>query len=99
MKMLQKNLLNLVLAAAMSGLMQVAAADNMYGNTGEPTGDAMMANGLLVRPVMLVGTAVGIVTFVATLPFSILGGNVDEAGKALVVEPAEYTFVRPLGEL
>ena len=25
--------------------------------------------------------------------------NVDEAAKTLVLEPAEYTFVRPLGEL
>jgi len=101
MKMLQKFLLNtlLVLAVSHAGFVPVAAAGDMYGNTGEPSSEAMMADGLLVRPVMLVGTAVGIVTFIATLPFSILGGNVDEAGKALVVEPAEYTFVRPLGEL
>jgi len=31
------------------------------------------------------------------LPFSLLGGNVVEAGKALVVEPVKFTFFRPLG--
>jgi hypothetical protein len=35
--------------------------------------------------------------YVATLPFSLLGGNAGEAGKVLVVGPAEATFVRCLG--
>jgi hypothetical protein len=48
---------------------------------------------------MLVGTIIGTVTYIVTLPFSLLGGNAGEAGKAMVVEPAKYTFVRPLGEL
>lgn len=42
---------------------------------------------------------VGAVTWVVTLPFSALGGNVDEATKALVVDPAKFTFSRPLGDL
>jgi hypothetical protein len=45
----------------------------------------------------MAATAVGVVTFVVTLPFSALGGNVGEAGQILVVDPAKYTFVRPLG--
>ena len=65
----------------------------------ERTGGTMMADTFLIRPFMLVGTVVGLATFIVTLPFSALGGNVDEAGNILVVEPAKYTFVRPLGEL
>ena len=65
----------------------------------EPTGGTMLADAFMVRPFMLVGTILGTATFVVTLPFSLLGGNVGEAGKKLVVEPAAYTFVRPLGEL
>jgi len=65
----------------------------------EPTGGTMLADAFMVRPFMLVGTILGTATFIVTLPFSLLGGNVGEAGKALVVEPAAYTFVRPLGEL
>ena len=65
----------------------------------EPTGGTMLADAFMVRPFMLVGTIVGTVTFIVTLPFSLLGGNVGEAGRTLVVEPAAYTFVRPLGDL
>jgi hypothetical protein len=53
---------------------------------------------VMVRPLMLIGTAVGVVAFVITLPFSALGGIVGEAGRILVVDPAKYTFIRPLGE-
>ena len=76
-----------------------ASAMNYYDDAGKPTGGEMLADTVLVRPLMLVGTAVGIVTFVITLPFSALGGNVDEAAETLVYEPAKYTFVRPLGDL
>ena len=65
----------------------------------EPTGGSMLADAFMVRPFMLVGTIVGTVTYIVTLPFSLLGGNAGEAGKSLVVDPARYTFVRPLGEL
>jgi len=65
----------------------------------EPTGGTMLADTVLVRPFMLVSTIVGAATFVVTLPFSALGGNIGEAGNTLVVEPAKYTFLRPLGEL
>jgi hypothetical protein len=63
-----------------------------------PTAGTMLADTVMVRPLMLIGTAVGVVAFVVTLPFSALGGNVGEAGQTLVVEPAKYTFIRPLGE-
>ena len=103
MKMLQRKLMNILLALvlALSNTLFVptAAATDIFDNTGDPSGEAMLFDGLLIRPTMLVGTALGIVAFVVTLPFSALGGNVDEAGKALVVEPASYTFVRPLGEM
>jgi hypothetical protein len=72
-----------------------------YSSSIEPerTGGTMMADTFLVRPFMLAGTVVGLATFIVTLPFSALGGNIGEAGNTLVVEPAKYTFVRPLGEL
>jgi hypothetical protein len=102
-KMLHRNLLNmllaLMLAVSNTVFVTAAAAADVDDNYGLSSSETMMIDGLLVRPVMLVGTVLGIVTFVGTLPFSILGGNVDEAGQKLVVEPAEYTFVRPLGEM
>ena len=65
----------------------------------EPTGGTMLADAFMVRPFMLVGTIVGTVTYIVTLPFSLMGGNSREAAKSLVMEPAMYTFARPLGEL
>jgi len=72
-----------------------------YSNSVEPerTGGTMMADTFLIRPFMLAGTVVGLATFIVTLPFSALGGNIGEAGNTLIVEPAKYTFIRPLGEL
>ena len=103
--MLQTNrkLLTWSLAAmlAMSNLMfnQVAVAEMNNEFDTAPSGGAMLADTFLVRPFMLTSTVVGLATFIVTLPFSALGGNVGEAGNMLVVEPAKYTFVRPLGEL
>lgn len=58
---------------------------------------AMVVDAALVRPVMFGVTVVGAVAFVVSLPFSVLGGNVGEAAKTLVVTPAETTFWRCLG--
>ena len=62
-----------------------------------PTAEAMIFDGLVIRPLALGATAVGAVVFVITSPFSLLGGNADEAATALVSEPAAYTFKRCLG--
>ncbi len=62
-----------------------------------PEATGMILDGLVVRPISLVVTMVGAVAFVITLPFSALGGNVDEAGEKLVDRPAAYTFSRCLG--
>lgn len=78
-------------AASMSTAVDSAHAE-------PPSAGTMLADTFMVRPLMLVGTAVGVVTFVVTLPFSALGGNVGEAGETLVVDPAKYTFIRPLGQ-
>jgi hypothetical protein len=76
-----------------------AAAYGYEYDSAEPTGGEMLADAFLVRPFMLVGTVLTTATFVVTLPFSALGGNVDEAATRLVAEPASYTFIRPLGEM
>jgi len=76
-----------------------ASASETYSFNDKPSGGDMLLDMVLMRPLMLVGTAVGAVSFVVTLPFSALGGNVGEAGETLVMEPARYTFIRPLGEI
>ena len=63
----------------------------------KPTAFDMAADLVIARPLGVVLFGLGSVTYVATLPFSLLGGNAGEAGKVLVVKPARETFVRCLG--
>jgi hypothetical protein len=63
----------------------------------EPSPLAMAGDMLIARPIGVAITGVGLVLYVVSLPFSLAGGNAGEAGKALVVGPAEATFVRCLG--
>lgn len=63
----------------------------------EPSAMAMAGDALIARPLGLVFTVVGTALYLVTLPFTLAGGNVKQAGKELVVGPAEATFVRCLG--
>ena len=89
----------LAFSLALSNVMFSANVAAYEVATQEPTGGTMLADAFMVRPFMLVGTILGTATFIVTLPFSLLGGNSKEAAKSLVMDPAMYTFVRPLGEL
>jgi len=63
----------------------------------QPSGGAMVADALVARPLLAVATVGGAAVFLVSLPFSALGGNVDEAAKTLILTPAEATFRRCLG--
>lgn len=58
---------------------------------------ATIGDALIARPALLVATGVGLAIFTVTLPFSALGGGIDEAGETLVKAPARATFLRCLG--
>ncbi|SHK17131.1 hypothetical protein SAMN05216369_0788 [Marinobacter antarcticus] len=62
-----------------------------------PSALAMAGDAVFVRPVLLVTTILGSAVYLVSLPFSLLGGNAEEAGEVLVVGPAKATFVRCLG--
>ena len=62
-----------------------------------PSGIDMTADLLIGRPVLLATTIVGSVIWLVALPFSALGGNVEESTETLVIGPAKATFVRCLG--
>jgi len=67
------------------------------GRIDEPPTPMAMVGDVLVRPVMAGATLVGAGLYLATLPFSLLGGNAAQAGDVLVVKPFKATFVRCLG--
>ncbi|WP_417568270.1 hypothetical protein [Marinobacter sp.] len=63
----------------------------------QPSALAMTGDAIFARPVLLATTIVGSAVYLVSLPFSLLGGNADEAGEVLVMGPARATFVRCLG--
>ncbi len=77
-----------------------AAQDSYVARTEEDvSAEAIIADGLLLRPAGIVATVLGTAVFVVTLPFSIPTRSVDKAAQKLIVDPARYTFVRPLGQI
>ena len=65
----------------------------------KPTSGEMFADAVVVRPMTLAATAVGLAAWIVTLPFSIPADNVRESGNEWVAKPLKYTFMRPLGAM
>jgi hypothetical protein len=64
----------------------------------EISAEKMIFDFILLRPIGIVATILGTSVFVVSLPFSAAGGNSKEAYQKMMVEPASYTFKRPLGD-
>ncbi len=65
-----------------------------------PSAAAMAFDFVIVRPLGIVATVGGIALFIAQLPLSIVQGEPPvEPARRWIVEPATFTFARPLGEL
>ncbi|MHA6492005.1 multidrug transporter [Pseudomonas borbori] len=75
---------------------QNSSGDPLY-TADAPKAYSMMGDLLIARPLLIGATVLGAAAFVVSLPFTAAGGNVGEAGKALVVEPGKAAFVRCLG--
>jgi len=68
--------------------------------TSEVCAESMAADFIVLRPLGLAVTAIGCVFYVATLPFTVWSGKRNkQARDNFLIEPAVYTFIRPLGEL
>lgn len=84
----------LTLSAGMASAQETDPIDN------SPSGGAMAVDLILIRPVALVGTVLGVGLFVLQLPISIIQGEPPaEPARKLVVEPAKFTFTRRLGSM
>ena len=91
--------------ALTTGLLTLPAqAEDVQASSGDPAYDiqtpkayAMLGDLIIARPLLIGATAIGAVAFVVSLPFTALGGNVKEAGQALVADPAREAFARCLG--
>lgn len=98
--MVMKRLIIFFVTAA---LMLIPVGSNVMAQSGfgqeKISPDLAMAGDILfVRPIGIVGTAIGTVLFIISVPFSAAGGNTGQAFKKMVADPAKYTFKRPIGE-
>jgi hypothetical protein len=96
------NALKLLAVAALMAATSTVAQAQAYGESIDesPSATAMAFDLLIVRPLGLVATVGGMALFIAQLPLAVIQLDVpDVPNKKLVVEPARYTFVRPLGEM
>ena len=86
----------LALPASADVAQQNTSGDPLY-TSNAPKAFSMIGDLLIARPLLIGATAIGAVAFVVSLPFTAAGGNIGEAGHALVVEPGREAFVRCLG--
>ena len=97
---MQSGVALLVAVLFLSATSLVDAAEDSYTvRTEDVSAEAIIADGLLMRPGGIVATVLGTAVFVVTLPFSIPTRSVDKAAQKLIVDPARFTFVRPLGQI
>jgi len=87
-----------LLAAAIAGSSSLALAEDHAGLNDTPSPQAMALDLVLIRPISLAATVVGVGIFVVNIPFALMRGeSPTEPAQRLVVEPARYTFTRRLG--
>jgi hypothetical protein len=88
---------HIVMTAVAVCMLAFSSAGHAQAIDEEPSALAMVGDALFARPALLAITVAGSIVYVASLPFSVLGGNADEAAETLVMGPAKATFVRCLG--
>ncbi len=109
--MLHKNLrviIAILLVVSLVGATTGFASDDLadarpsVSEMGEPTGGEMMLDALLLRPFGFAGLIIGCAVWVVAVPFALMAdgtAGVEKISKPLVVEPAKYTFARPMGKI
>jgi hypothetical protein len=92
-------LIVVVLFLCATSLVHAAEDSYMVKDRGDVSAEAIIVDGLVLKPAGVMATLLGTAVFVVTLPFSLPTKSVDKAAQKLVVDPAKYTFVRPLGQV
>ena len=83
--------------AALIAAMAVGSMPAYADPDDKPAPTEMIADVAIARPFGAAMTVLGTAAFIVSLPFSAIGGNIDEAAEQLVIGPAKSTFVRCLG--
>lgn len=94
-KLMAVTFLVAALLLSVPGTRAMAGESNLSSTV---SGAGMIVDFFVARPLGFLSTITGTAMFIVSLPFSALGGNVEMAADRMVVKPARYTFLRPLGE-
>lgn len=86
-----------ILLSGTPALLQAQPAYSVKDQPDEPSAEAIVADVLILRPIGFLATVLGAVLYVVALPISLPTRSADVVGEKLVVNPAKYTFVRPVG--
>ena len=89
--------MSMLMVQLMAPTQGMADALTKHKQINEPGPAEMVLDGIVVRPIMLGITVLGTGVFILTSPFSLLGGNFEDAADELVIKPAKMTFIRCLG--
>lgn len=88
-----------ILAAVLIAGPCASALAQEESNPKDRDAGAMAADLVLARPLGLAAVVAGTAVYLFSLPFHAMGGNTVQAWQKLVLDPTEYTFHRPLGEM
>ncbi len=84
---------------SMSGTSAAQSASQTTPSPSERAAGAIVLDFFLLRPLGLLGTAIGSAIYVVTLPVSLPTRSAQHVAEQLVIAPAQYTFTRPLGQV
>ena len=87
----------LLLISSIALVFGATAQAKEYTVQGQASASSMLADICVARPLGAISTVAGTAVFIVSLPFSALGHNVSTAWDEMVISPAKYTFLRPLG--
>lgn len=96
MQQIGKGMMAVVLAMVILVGTPPAMAQEAPAQAG-PSGGAMVVDAVVARPLLVAATVGGAAVFLVALPFTALGGNIDDAASTLIKTPAEAAFRRCLG--
>ena len=99
---LRRNMIAVLVAGSLALVSSAASAEQTYAADSAstaPSAEAMAFDLVLVRPLGLAATAIGVGLFVAQLPFALFTWNLKDPAQRLIVAPAKFTFSRDLGQM
>ncbi len=59
----------------------------------------VMVDIVCTRPIGFIGLIAGSILYLVTLPIAVATKSMDRTQQAFVIDPYEYTFERPLGDI